>query len=182
MRDHGTICSDHNTRLIDPTSFDLEYYNRDVVRGDVEIGQWMNLNSLLARLTGTITQADFEWAYLPITQISERLEHRLENTNAKLVDSKIWICTEWLLHAARNLNQFLCDEGNEVQDDEPGEESVSAYLATGPLAVGVPVLSTERWNFWIARLEDMVGRSTELDQRIAETRQNMERIKAGASS
>ncbi|KAJ4419211.1 hypothetical protein N0V82_005118 [Gnomoniopsis sp. IMI 355080] len=141
-----------------------------------DLTRWMHLNSFIARLTNTIPQRELRWTNMCVYQVRKPLEQSLEEVDSKVVDCWLWICTEWLLHAARTLHKFVCCADEDKVGPRP-RDRISPTYSTGPLAKDLPDQSAERWDFWITRLKAMSGRSEELDQRLAEVTHSMENMR-----
>lgn len=106
--------------------------------------EWLNLNSLNARLLGSgVTR----WYHYAIWQLREGLEDVL-GPDSYENDCKIAVASEWIIHTGpKLLHETLLNE----DISEEGKRACSG----GELWTGLPGLNTERWGFWKRRLAEV---------------------------
>ncbi|KAK1754087.1 hypothetical protein QBC47DRAFT_385593 [Echria macrotheca] len=137
----GNIIRD---KWIDPT---FEWHPDD--DDNYTLGQWLNLNSFVARLFGS---GVIVWRNFPIWQLRKGLEDDLGEAKgdcspAKAIDNRVAVASEWLIHASPVLLK-LC-----LLDDL--EEDLHKSTRVGIHFPGHPGFNLERWGFWKRRLEEL---------------------------
>lgn len=160
----------------DPTNMGGGYeYTRDEVVG------WMRLNSFVARLSSA---GFMPWPNIPALGMYQAFEdHPPEDRTA--VDCRVWVATEWLLHAGPCVWDVFCGSKEEEVEGKKTEVYKFPPYPAGPLCVGVPDRGVQKWEFWRGRLlnfaeswDQTVGESVDTTrERILQTVQHMDSIK-----
>jgi len=126
---------------------------------DYTLGQWLNLNSFVARLLGS--REVFFASSFAIWQLRKGLEEYLAEdlrsdfqSPVPAVDSKVAVACEWLIHAGPTiLEESLLESQGLLALDEDRRKSLRA----GPVFSGHPGFNIERWGFWKRRLWKLRG-------------------------
>ncbi|KAK0610860.1 hypothetical protein B0T14DRAFT_314731 [Immersiella caudata] len=137
----GNIIRD---KWIDPT---FEWHPDD--DDNYTLGQWLNLNSFVARPFGS---GVIVWQNFPIWQLRKGLEDDLAQAKgdcspAEAIDNRVAVASEWLIHAGPVLLKLcLLDH---LDEDLRKSTRVGIHFS------GHPGFNLERWGFWKRRLEGL---------------------------
>ncbi|KAH6876350.1 hypothetical protein B0T10DRAFT_497880 [Thelonectria olida] len=120
---------------IDPTEFEENSSQEDF--------KWRNLNSFIARLTAATFSP---WLNLPIWQLRSALEEEPKKGTA--MDCRLWVASEWILQCG----ELVYDE---ITSNRELDEWSARALGGGPLYESQVPLSLARWQFWMARFQNL---------------------------